>query len=125
MADSVTTQTLFSGDKRVVMAFTSVSDGTGEAAVQKVDISALPNAPSKVKINKVEFATFGMSVSVLFDHDTDDRALVLQGYGCFEFCDAGGLQDPASAGGTGDILFTTNGADAGDTYTVILDLGLS
>lgn len=125
MADSVTTQTLFSGEKRVVMAFTSVSDGTGEAAVQKVDISALPGAPTKVKINKVEFATFGMSVSVLFDHTTDDRVLALQGYGCMEFCEVGGLQDPASAGGTGDILFTTNGADAGDTYTIVLDLGLT
>lgn len=125
MADSVTSQVLFTGDKRVVMAFTSVSDGTGEAAVQKVDISALPGAPSKVKINKVDFATFGMSVSVLFDHTADDRVLVLQGQGCMDFCGVGGLHDPASAGGTGDILFTTNGAQDGSTYTVVLDLGLS
>jgi hypothetical protein len=125
VADSVTSQTLFSGDKRVVMAFTNVSDGTGESAVAKVDISTLPGAPTKVKINKVMYSTFGMSVSVLFDHTADDRVLALQGDGCMDFCAVGGLQDPASAGGTGDILFTTNGASAGDTYTIVLDIGLS
>lgn len=125
MPDSVTSQTLFSGEKRVVMAFTNVSDGTGEAAVAKVDISALPGAPSRVKINKARYSTFGMSVSVLFDHDADDRVLALQGDGCLDFCDVGGMQDPASTGGTGDILFTTNGASSGDTYTIVLDIGLS
>ena len=124
MADSVTTQTLFSGEKRVVMAFTNVSDGTGESAVQKVDISALPGAPSAVRINKVAYSTFGMSVSVLFDHTADDRVLVLQGDGCMDFTPHGGLRDPASAGGTGDILFTTNGHTSGDTYTVVLDMEL-
>ncbi|RJQ53488.1 MAG: hypothetical protein C4521_07520 [Actinobacteria bacterium] len=125
MADSVTSQTLFSGEKRVVMAFTSVSDSTGESAVQKVDISALPGSPAKVKINKVTYSVVGMSVSVLFDHMTDDRVLSLQGEGCLDFTPYGGVQDPSSAGGTGDILFTTNNATVGATYTIVLDLGLS
>ena len=41
MADAVTSQTLFDGDKHVVMKFTNISDGTGESAVKKVDVSAL------------------------------------------------------------------------------------
>ena len=41
MADAVTSQTLQDGDKSVVMKFTNISDGTGEAAVKKVDVSAL------------------------------------------------------------------------------------
>ena len=41
MADAVTSQTIVDGDKHVVMKFTNVSDGTGESAVTKVDVSGL------------------------------------------------------------------------------------
>lgn len=125
MADAVTSQTAFSGTKRVVMAFTNTSDGTGESAVQKVDISTLPGAPSAVKIEKVWYNTFGMAVKILFDHTTDDTGMVLQGDGYMDFTKFGGLKDPASTGGTGDILFTTVGHTLGDTYNIVLQLGLS
>lgn len=125
MADAVTSQTLFSGSKTVVMAFTNTSDGTGESAVQKVDISGLQGVPTAVKINKVWYNTSGMAVKVLFDHTTDDTVLVLQGDGCMDFTSFGGLKDPASAGGTGDILFTTVGHTANDTYSIVMEIGLS
>ena len=41
MADAVTSQTLIDGPKHAVMKFTNVSDGSGESAVKKVDVSAL------------------------------------------------------------------------------------
>ena len=41
MADTVTSQTIQDGERVVVMKFTNVSDGTGESAVKKVDVSAL------------------------------------------------------------------------------------
>ena len=41
MADTVTSQTIQDGERRAVMRFTNVSDGTGESAVKKVDVSAL------------------------------------------------------------------------------------
>ena len=41
MADAVATQTLFDGSKKVIQKFTNISDGTGESAVKKVDVSAL------------------------------------------------------------------------------------
>ena len=56
MADAVTSQTLADGPRNVVMKFTNVSDGTGEAAVTKVDVSALAGAPSTVKIMKIKCA---------------------------------------------------------------------
>jgi hypothetical protein len=125
MADAVTSQTQVSGSKRVVMSFTNVSDGTGESAVQKVDISTLQGNPSKVKIEKIWYNTFGMAVKILFDHTTDDTVLVLQGDGCFDFTGFGGIKDPASAGDTGDIFFTTVGHTSGDTYSIVLQLGLT
>lgn len=125
MADSVSTVSLFSGQKRAAFVFNNLSDGTGEAAVTKVDISALPGAPSKVKITRISGNTVGMAVRVLFDHTTDDTVLILQGEFCMDFTPYGGLQDPASAGGTGDILFTTVGHTSGDSYSIMMEVELS
>ena len=41
MADAVTTQTLADGDRIAIMKFTNISDGSGESAVTKVDVSSL------------------------------------------------------------------------------------
>ena len=123
MADAITSQTLFSGTNRNVRVFTNVSDGTGESGVQKFDISGLTGAPTVVKINKVSWTCRGMSLRVLFDHTTDDTVMVLHGEGHLDFTAYGGLHDPASAGGTGDILFTTINQVQNDTYTVVMDVG--
>jgi len=126
MADKVTAQKLFEGDKRASFVFTNLSDGTGESAATKVDISALSPPASRVKIEKVEYAISpGMSVVINFDHSTPDQVLALSGSGCLDFCKEGGLQDPASAGGTGDITFTTVGAEADSTYTIKLCIAKS
>jgi hypothetical protein len=122
MADLVTSQTVFSDVQNAIFAFTNVSDGTGESAVSKVDISALSQSPLKVRINRIWYNTFGMAVKVIFDHTSDDTALVLQGDGQFDFSLFRGIPDPASAGGTGDILFTTVGHTSGDTYSIVMEL---
>ena len=41
MADAVASQTILDGERLAVLRFTSVSDGTGESNVVKVDVSAL------------------------------------------------------------------------------------
>ena len=41
MADAVTSQTIIDTEKRIVMKFTNLSDGEGESAVKKVDVSTL------------------------------------------------------------------------------------
>ena len=50
MADAVATQTLIDGDKKVVQKFTNISDGSGEAAVVKVDVSGLATNLSLIHI---------------------------------------------------------------------------
>ena len=55
----------------------NVSDGTGEAAVKKIDVSALSVDPvsgaacSKVTIEKIWYTNIGMGVKIFFDADTD------------------------------------------------------
>jgi len=63
-------------------------------------------------------------VKIAFDHTDDDTILVLDGVGEMDFKRDGGLQDPASSGGTGDIKFTTVNTTANDSYTIKLDIGI-
>lgn len=121
MADTVVAKKLRDSNGKYAFLFGNFSDGTGESAAQKVDISALDGAPTKVRITKLKWGCDGMGVKILFDHDTDDTVAILTAHGELEEeCDAP-ITDPASAGGTGDILFTTVGHTAGDTYFVYLE----
>lgn len=135
MADAVATRVLLDNATHYVAHFTNISDGTGESAVVKVDKSAIAVATdgaeaAKLSIEKVVYNCDGMAVRVLFDHTTDDLVLALSGNGVLDFkgdhktvpglAKLPGLVDPASAGATGDILFTTVGHTSGDTYNITL-----
>lgn len=128
MADAVNSQTLFDGESQVVMKFNNVSDGTGESAVLKVDVSALTannvgKACSAVSIRRITAMVNGMSVNLLWDADTDVSAVILApGMYTLNFDDTAILGNNAGAGKTGDILFTTVGASSGDTYSIILEM---
>lgn len=122
MADAVTSQTIIDGDKNVVMKFTNLSDGTGESAVKKVDVSALNGAPTEVRIKKVHYSVAGMVATLLWDADTDVPIMDLQGDGSFDAREFGGLQNNAGTGVTGDINLTTTGHTSGDSYTIILEM---
>ena len=111
MADAVASQTIQDGAKHAVLKFTNISDGTGESAVTKVDVSALSadvngTTCTGVSIEKIWCQCIGMKVNILF-HD---------------YTSFGGLTNNAGSGKTGDIKFTTVGHANGDTYTVILYL---
>ena len=129
MADVVTSQTIQDGQRIAVMKFTNVSDGSGEAAVKKVDVSALNSnsagvACSSVVIAKVWWATTGMSVKVDFDASTNVLAVSMpaDSTGDEYYDDFSGIPNNAGSGKTGDLDFTTLGHSSGDTYVVILEL---
>ena len=124
MADTVTTSTIHDGDKHTVIRFTNESDGSGEAAVQKVNISALRGAPGRVSIETIWFSTRGMGVDILWDATTDVLAETLPAddWGKLDYTEFAAVKNNAGAGITGDIMFTTRGAAAGDAYTVTLKL---
>ena len=128
MADAVTTQVIFDGAKRAIMKFTNISDGTGESAVLKVDVSALTSYNgalcSSVSIERIEAVTIGMGVDILWDASTDALCMTLgpDSFFTFDFTRFSGLTNNAGAGKTGDIMFTTIGASAGDRYTIVLEM---
>lgn len=131
MADTVTTKVIISGPRYAVVHLTNISDGTGESLVAKVDISTLTAANgqpcTRSALKEVQWSIQGFtSIRLYWDHTTDDTmALLGQGNGYMDFDNIGQLVDPASAGGTGDVLLTTGDAVAGATYDITLVLVLS
>ena len=127
MADAVTSQTLIDGQNKAVIKFTNVSDGSGESAVKKVDVSALSNsvdgvACSGVVIERIWWQCIGMKVKILWDATTDAFCIELgeNQSGDHDYTSFGGLTNNAGSGKTGDLMFTTVGHSSADTYTIIL-----
>lgn len=128
MPDAVTSQVVFDGTRTAVMKFTNISDGTGETAALKVDVSALAGFQGQtctgVNITKLDAMTVGMGVDILWDATTDVVCFTLGSdqFISFDFSHFGGITNNAGAGKTGDVLFTTVGASSGDRYTVTLEM---
>ena len=128
MADAVTSTTLMDSDRVAIIQLTSTSDGTGEAAVKKIDVSALSDsstgqACTGVRLAKIVYSTFGMSVKLLWDATTDTICWDLNAdYTTDEdFTEFGGVRNTAAASGkTGDIMLTTTGHSDGDSYVIVL-----
>jgi len=129
MADAVTTQTLMDGERLVIMKFTNISDGTGENAVTKVNVSTLlPNGNGKactgVIVNKITSVCHGMEVRMYWDATTDVPFFLSTVNTNYEndFSKIGGITNNAGAGKNGNIVFSTSDQTNGDTYTVVLEM---
>ena len=126
----IASQIIVDGPSFVAIKLTNISDGTGETAVTKVDVSALEadsrtgQSCTDVNIERIWWQCIGMKVRILFDADTDAMAIELgeNQSGNHDYSIFGGLTNNAGTGKTGDVKFTTVGASSGDTYTVILYL---
>jgi hypothetical protein len=128
MADAVTTTSVVDGPRTAVIYCTNTSDGTGESAVTKVDVSELSSrqdgtACTGVRLQKIVFTNVGMGVKVLWNASTNVIAAQLPAdySDTLDYSDISGLPNvAASSGKTGDIKFTTVGHTSGDTYSVVL-----
>ena len=116
MADAVTSQTIQDGERTAILKFTNVSDGTGESAVKKVDVSALTKNSAgqtctSVSVARIYWATVGMSVKLEFDATANVLLLGLPADSTGdEYYDLfSGIPNNAGSGVTGDIDFTTTG----------------
>jgi len=129
MADAVATQTLIDGDKKVVQKFTNISDGSGESAAVKVDVSSLATnsrgqACTGVVIEKIWWQCIGMKVQILWNATTNVFCIELgeNQSGNHDYTVFGGLPNNAGSGKDGDVLFTTVGHTSADTYTIIMSM---
>ena len=128
MADAVTATTVVDGPREAIFYLTNTSDGTGESAVTKVDVSELSSlqdgtACTGVRIKRITFTNVGMGVKLLWDASTDVIAAELPAdySDTLDYSDLSGLPNVAASGGnTGDIQLTTVGHSSGDTYAIVL-----
>jgi len=133
MADAVATQTIQDDGKTAIFRFTNVSDGTGESAVVKIDVSSLAPDPmtnaacSSVTIQKIYYTTIGMGVKIFFDATTDVLAWQLNAdwTDTLDFSDFTGIPNNSGSGKTGDIAFTTVGHSSGDVYNIVIQVSKS
>ena len=126
MADTVTTEYLYSGQHRKVLHCTNISDASGETSVIKADISTLTfnfgKVPTYTAVDMIDYNIQGFtSVRLFWDHTADDEIAILPaGQGTIDWNAVGGKTDPRTSGGTGDILLTTAGAASGATYDLTI-----
>tara|TARA_R110000787_G_scaffold107453_4_gene215361 strand:- start:7098 stop:7505 length:408 start_codon:yes stop_codon:yes gene_type:complete len=133
MADAVATQTIQDDGKTAIFRFTNVSDGNGESAVAKIDVSALVSDPmtnaacTGVTIQKIYYSTIGMGVKIFFNATTNVLAWQLNAdwSDTLDLTDFSGIPNNSGSGKNGDILFTTVGHTAGDVYNVIMQVSKS
>lgn len=136
MADVVTTTIYENGPRNAIVGFTSVSDGTGESAVTKVDATAsgpfgvmlqgrLVYPGVHLEVVGIYYDIMSMKLRLQWDAAADTDFLVLGGAPAeWNFMDQRGfgIKNPNNTGATGNINFTTIGANLNATYTVILKL---
>ena len=129
MADAVATQTLFDGERKAILKFTNISDGTGETKVLKVDVSTLlPNASSQtcdgVTITNIIASTDGMGITLFWDATADVVIATIPQNTNYrlKLGDLGGFWNNSGAGKNGDVLLSTVGASANDSYTLTLEM---
>ena len=129
MADALTSQVIQDGGRTAVLKFTNISDGSCQAAAVLVDVDSLSVDPvtrqacNGVTLQTITFSNIGMGVELLWDATTDVPLLNLpQDWEDTIDFSAFGIPNNAAAGKTGDILVTTVGATAGDTYLLVLTL---
>ena len=134
MADAVTSQTIVDTDKRAIIKLTNLSDGSGESAVAKVDVSALnTNAKgetcSRVTIDQIWYDVGGMRVALEWNASSNVVAIVLGGsaaagnvQGHMDFRSFGGIKNNAGGGINGDNDLSTSGHTNLDHYTIVLEL---
>lgn len=137
MADYTAQTVLVDNQRRYVVTLNGISDGTGETDATKVTLTDMYMAGAQagaeqivvgsLVVEGIEWAIQGYT-AIRFFWDTPEQneiAILSPGEGSLCFEDTG-LIDPDKANADtfnpGNIVMTTTGHSAGDTYTITLRL---
>jgi hypothetical protein len=124
-------KTLVSGSRKLVINVTGVFSASDETDTNIIDRSTLTGPgglePTDIKIDEITWAVgSGFDYVMLeWDHTTDEVIDYFQGQGYMDYRHAGGKKDGNGSGGTGDLLLTTAGGAAGDTYSLLINCTLT
>jgi hypothetical protein len=121
------TGTIF-GNNKMIVNFKNLSDSTGESDIVKITredlYSTQGNVCGKIRIDRIEFVTFGIGVQIEFDMNPHQMiALIPQnGAGCVKgpFIPKLAQDTEYAPGETGNVMFTTIAAAANDSYDITI-----
>jgi len=124
-----TIKTMINGNRKYVVNITGEFNTADEIDVVVVDRSTLTgpdgvNIPGRIRVDEITWAVgVGFDYVVLeFDDATDEVIENLQGQGYMDYRPYGGKSmsvDPTTDN-EGDILLSTSGGAAGDSYSILL-----
>lgn len=124
------TRYLIKGNRNIVVNVTGAWAAADEVDTIIIDKSTLVGPlgvePGSIRIDEITWTVgFGFDAVVLeWDHTADDIVDYYQGQGYMDYMVYGGKNDPKSAGGTGDLVLTTIGGAANDTYSLLISCTL-
>lgn len=117
---------LIKGSRKIVVNVTGEFSVADETDTVIIDVSTLTGPdgtpPTSVRIDEVTWsigAGFDY-IKLEWDATTDDIIDYYQGQGYMDYRPYSGKVDPKSSGTTGDVLLTTSGGAAGDTYSFLI-----
>lgn len=120
------TRYLVQGRNIVVINVTGAFSAADETDTILIDKSTLigPDGtePTSISIEEVTW-TIGPGfdyIALEWDHTTDDLVDNFHGQGYMDYRPYGGKNDPESSGATGDLILSTVGGAAGDSYSFLI-----
>lgn len=129
MADVVDTKVVFSGTKEYEVHLLNLSDGTGESAVTKIDVSTLTAGNGKpvsgIAIEHIRANVHGMSVLLACKGTSPiDMIRLGEGLNQMDFRKSGGMVFKNTGSGANNVTLTTTGQVSGSTYDITLRIRL-
>lgn len=127
MPNVLTSQTILDGERLAIIKVTGAVD-TVETNAIKVDVSTLnPQGAlpcTGCKLNRVWSQTHGCTVELQWAASTPLMIITIpQNNNYFmDYSMFGGIPNNSGAGKTGDITFTTKDVNAGDTYSIVMEV---
>jgi hypothetical protein len=130
MAATTTKEVIFQGHRKYAIKVQCTDDGSGLTGYSVVDISTLTGFTGMpityTALEEAEWDVQGYNyIQLYWDHTTPAPMMTMgAGNGNVSYEHIGYLFDPKTAGGTGDILVSTNGAIAGASFdfTIVIQL---
>ena len=128
MANTISAKVVLDGQRKIVLEYDILGDGSGEETdTVLIDFSTLsiPNRMdyTNIAIERIIWVFSGFSAYLSWDATTNVRFLELNANnGGYDFTAAGGpLTSNAGTGATGDVVITTAGLGAGDHGTIRIE----
>lgn len=138
MANIIREQKLTDSNKRALIKYVILSDGTQESNTRLVDASSLafalnatgvisqtnPKSNYRTTIKKIKaYSKTAGSIRLKWEGDANSEIITFGSASVdFSFENDGAVISNPEANATGDILITTLGMATGDTVTIFLDL---